>query len=354
MMLKGGYDTVRRAALFAALVGLGVLPVSGGAWANSGVGTTTQTVTLYASAPQARTGQAVTLMASSAQSLTQGQSLSIVDVTTGQTINTVTSGTEVSASIIHHNATSDQFAAVLTSRSAPLTVSWVARPIGNNAGYSNAAGQSVSLVYSSQAAAGLPYSVVAKPVGFTDPVYQFWWAMQGDAWHSSGAFKPNDTVTIRPPRDGFLSVVVYAREATAPAHENAAQQAQYEAKSDTALVSVGPPGSQGSPGSVSNPNGWVSLTTANQVAVGSTISMEASAYDMSDPVYQFWFQGPGKEWQSSGNYSARSSFQISAVTPGKWHVVVYARPGNAAANETLEQRQQSEAASPVDTVQVRS
>lgn len=313
---------------------------------------TNKPVALYATEPQARTGQAVTLMAATHSALAPGQSLSIINVTTNQIINTITSGTTVSTTITHHTATSQKFAAILSTQSAPLTVSWVDRPIGNNAGYANAAGQTVTLNTSSQAAATLPLLVSATPNGFTSPTYQFWWAMQGGSWHNSGSFSTKSTASIIPPRNGFLSVVVYTREASSPAHETSAQQAQYEAKSNTAVVTVGPPVNLGGSGGSVSQNGWASLTTASQIAVGTNINLTAEVSGITTPIYQFWFESPQNGWQSSGAYSTNPKFQISAVTPGTWHVVVYARPETAPPNETTAQRSQLEVQSPITTVTV--
>ncbi len=320
----------------------------------SSTAATTKPVALYATAPQARTGQGVTLMAATHSALAPGQSLSIINVTTNQTINTITQGTTVSTTVTHHSATTQKFAAVVTTESSPLTVSWVDRPIGNNAGYANTAGQTVTLNTSSQAAATLPLTVTATPVGFKSPTYQFWWAMQGGSWHTSGSFSAKHTMSIVPPRNGFLSVVVYAREATAPSHETSAQQAQYEAKSDTSVVTVGPPVDLGGSGSGVSQNGWASLTTANQVAVGGNITLRANVTGVATPLYQFWFESPKNGWQSSGAYTTNPNFQVSAVTPGTWHVVVYARPLNSPPNETTAQRSQLEVESPVESVIVHS
>ena len=333
--------------------GLMAIPANSRVDANT-TAATTKPVALYATQPQARTGQGVTLMAATNSALAPGQSLSIINVTTNQTINTITQGTTVSTTVTHHSATTQKFAAVLTTESSPLTVSWVDRPIGNNAGYANAAGQTVTLNTSSQAAATLPLVVSAVPSGFKSPMYQFWWAMQGGAWHNSGSFSAKSTVSIIPPRNGFLSVVVYTREATAPSHETSAQQAQYEAKSDTAVVTVGPPVDLGGSGNTVSQNGWVSLTTPNQIAVGSNINLQANVTGITTPIYQFWFESPQNGWQSSGPYSTNANFQVSAVTPGTWHVVVYARPETSPPNETTAQRSQLEVQSPVTAVVVHS
>ncbi len=314
---------------------------------------TTKQVALFATTPQARTGQGVTLTAATNTPLSSGQSLAIMDVTTGEILNRITSGTSVSTVIIHHSPQTDNFAAVLTNDSTPLAVSWVARAVGNNAGYENAAGQSVSLVSPTTAIPGFNFTVTAEPTGFKAPVYQFWWAMQGGQWHSSGSFSSANSFTINAPRTGFLSVLVYAREASAPQNENADQQAIYESKSDTAVVSVGDAASVSGSSSVSS-NSFVSLSLANQVAVGHNIVLTANATSISNPLYQFWFESPTSGWQSSGAYTSNNQFTIVATSPGAWHVVVYARPLKSPVNETASERAALEVPSPQSTVTVHN
>jgi len=314
-----------------------------------GAVSTVPLVSLYASSPELRTGQSVTLMATTPAPLTNGETLSIINQATGQVLASTRSGQSLTAQTLLNAATSQMFTATITS--TPVTISWVDHPVGNNQGYQNAAGDTVALSAPSGAAAGIPFTVKATPSGFQQPVYQFWWAMDGDAWQSSGPFSPNASFTIDPTQNGFLSVLVYAREATAPTHETSAERAEYEAKSLTSMVSVGPPAFQPSSGTVQG-SGWVSLTTANQVGVGQTIQLQADGVDIPQPVYQFWFQSPGNDWVSSGPYNPANTFTITATMPGTWNVLVYARPGNIPANATLAERLASEVVSPVTAITV--
>ena len=313
---------------------------------------TTRPVALYATTPQSRTGQGVTLMAATNTPLATGESFAIMNATTGQILNKVTSGTTVSTTVIHHSPQTDKFMAMLTKDSKTLAVSWVARPIGNSAGYKNAAGQSVALIAPSADTSGVKFTVTAEPTGFKKPVYQFWWAMQGGQWHSSGEFSSANSYTINPPRDGFLSTLVYARESNAPRNENADQQAVYEAKSDTTVIDIGNT-SQTSANSMS-PNSFVSLSLSNEVAVGNNISLTANATGITNPLYQFWFESPTGNWQSSGKYQSTNTFAVPATVPGPWHVVVYSRPLKAPENETATQRASLAVASPESTVTVHS
>ncbi len=331
-----------------AVVALSTLGIfSSASWVSAN--SSTNAVALYASSPQERTGQPVTLMADTPIPLTTGQTLSIINTTTGAVVASTSTGTTLTTTVTQNAAATDQFMAEVTSH--PLSVQWVDHAVGNNQGYQNALGQTVALNAPTGGASGVPITVTASPTGFKNAEYQFWWAMDGDTWHSSGAFSAKDSIAVTPPSDGILSVLVYARESTAPLHETSAERAQYEAKSTTATITIGPPAYQVSPGGVSG-SGFVSLTTANEVQVGDQISLLAAASDISDPVYQFWYASPDNTWMSSGPYAPANTFTLSANMPGTWQVVVYARPGNAPANETLAQRQASEVQSPVSPITV--
>lgn len=313
---------------------------------------TTQPVTLYATTPQARTGQSVTLMAATNTPLSSGESLAIMNVTTGKILSRVTTGTTVNTVVLHHAPQTNKYVAVLTKDSRPIAVSWVARAIGNNTGYQNAAGQSISLTAPATAIPNAQFTVSAQPTGFKHPVYQFWWAMQGGQWHSSGLFSSASEFAIKPPRTGFLSVVAYARESAAPHNENADQQAIYEAKSETLVIGVGE-ASHTSPTSI-NSNAFVALSLANEVAVAQTILLTAQATGIVNPLYQFWFKSPTNGWQSSGLYTSNNTFSIPATVPGSWHVIAYARPLTAPPNETVKERTALEVGSPESTVTVHN
>ncbi|WP_053957793.1 hypothetical protein [Sulfobacillus thermosulfidooxidans] len=69
--------------------------------------------------------------------------------------------------------------------------------------------------------------------------------------------------------------------------------------------------------------------------------VQAMASNLIDPVYQFWWQGPNGHWTSSGNYSTISMitvpfYPVSPSHAGTYHVMVYAKDGNAPATPANE------------------
>ena len=310
-------------------------------------------ITLTASQPLLRTGQSVTLFAKLAHPLTTGQELSIVDETTGQTIALTEQGSTLSASWVSNTAVTQNFQAKVTQTSKALPISWSSQGTGDNRGYANAAGGTVTLSTPATATANLPLTVTATPTGITHPVFQFWWAVSGGQWHDSGAYSASNSYTFKPPI-GLIDIVAYARNGSAPSHEDASQRALYLAKSATetfpAFGNTTPPSSN--PGSPASTNAWVGLQGLNQVSVGTSMQFTAGAVAIANPVYQFWFLSPNNQWESSGHYSLSNTFTLTASTPGAWEVMVYARPESAPINETTAERAATTVHSPTMPVTV--
>lgn len=313
-------------------------------------------VTLTASQPLLRTGQAVALYATSPNPLSGGQVLEIIDQSTNQVVGLTQSGSNLSAVWQTNSPQLQTFEAKVTQKSQPITISWVDQGDGDNRGYANAAGDTVSLAAPQTDTPGTPITVTASSVGFTAPVYQFWYAQQDGQWLSSGAFNAKSSFSFTPP-DGLASVLVYAREASAPSSETALQRAQYEAKSETysiAVSSSSAPGSSPTTSTAANPNAWVGMSLTNEVSTGTSMQWIAQASGIADPVYQFWFLSPENQWESSGAYSASNTFSVNASVVGDWQAVVYARPASAPSNETAAQRAATTVASPITTIAVHS
>ncbi len=333
------------------LIGIGLL-VEGSVY---GVQPTSPpSVTLYATSPQVRTGQSVELEARASGVLMPGSVLEIVDTTTDQVISSTNIGNAVTATVTHHNAMTQRYQATLVEKSAGLKVQWVDHGIGNNAGYSDGANQTVTLQAPAIDANGAPFTVRAVPHGFVHPVYEFWWARIGGQWHTSGSYSASSTYQITPVApDQGLFVAVYAREATAPANETPAQRAIYEAKSATSLVQL-QTASASSGTSSSNPTtpGWVGLAAMNAANVGQNVTLSASSGGLINPVYQFWFRSPGGEWQSSGGYQSTNQFVLPLTQAGTWSVVAYARDAAAPKNETQYERTVWEKESAVISIKV--
>ncbi|MCL8208202.1 MAG: hypothetical protein K6V97_09060 [Actinomycetia bacterium] len=307
---------------------------------------TGQPVSLTASLPEARTGEPVDLTAVTAAPLAPGQTLAIVNVTTAQI---VASGSQspLVARVVTNDPGTERFLAELTTYSTPVEVDWAAHPNGTTTGYQNAAGQTVSLLAPAAVASGSPLTVEAVPHGFMDPVFQFWWAGPDGRWQSSGPFAPAASFTVPDTEPGVWQVLVYAREATAPDPESAAQQARYEAKSATHQVVVSGGGTAVAPPPPATATGSVVLSTRTWVPLGGRLAFAAEPRGIADPVFQFWFKTPAGIWESSGPYGPADTFSTPADAPGTWYAMVYARPASAPTNETAAERAAYEVASAV-------
>lgn len=103
-------------------------------------------------------------------------------------------------------------------------------------GFANAAGNTVSLAAPTTGTVGQGMTLVAKPNGFTNPVYQFWYLPPNGSWTSSGSYSTASQFTVPASTSGTYQVVVYAREASAPPNEKGSHQ--YEAQSNAHSITV--------------------------------------------------------------------------------------------------------------------
>lgn len=101
-------------------------------------------------------------------------------------------------------------------------------------GYANAAGNTVHLALPSSATVGQGIGLVATPSGFANPVYQFWYLPPSGSWTSSGTYSGSNQFSVPASKSGTYQVLVYAREASAPAGENGSHQ--YEARSNAHTI----------------------------------------------------------------------------------------------------------------------
>ncbi len=204
-------------------------------------------IQLTANEPLVRTGQAITLTASMGNPTPIGDFFELKDITTGQVVyrtNDVDTFSYRQKFLSH----AESFVAEVVDptstgnpvlmRSETLSIDWSTKPIGTNQGHANRAGQTVSIVYPAQGTVGTPLTLRAVAKGFQHPVYQFWLLPPNGSYESSGNYQPSSTFTFTPRIPGPWQVMVYARSQSAPSHETPAQQAIYEAKSNTHFVTV--------------------------------------------------------------------------------------------------------------------
>ena len=211
--------------------------------------TTHYPIQLTANEPLVRSGQAITLTASMSNPTPIGDFFELVDTTTGQIVYRTNDVNTFSYRQTFND--SQRFVAEVVNspspgssplmESEPLIIDWSTKPIGTNQGHANQAGQTVSISYPAAATVGTPVTLTAVPKGFQHPVYQFWILPPNGSYESSGSYQSSPTFTFTPTIPGSWQVMVYARPQSAPSHETPAQQAVYEAKSNTHFVTVTSP-----------------------------------------------------------------------------------------------------------------
>lgn len=72
----------------------------------------------------------------------------------------------------------------------------------------------------------------------------------------------------------------------------------------------------------------VSLTGPSSVtqSAGSNVTYTAQASNVSNPVYQFWVEGPNGNWTDAQNWSSSNTFTLSNVQDGNYLVTAYVAP----------------------------
>lgn len=301
---------------------------------------------------QFRTNEAATVTLTLGRTLSgSGLTATIEHVQTGTTVASSTTGQTITAHVTSPTATTETFEGFLLHNGTPIahsntvSISWAPQANDTNAGYTNAQGQTVGLSLQSSTESGQPGQVITMmphPSGLTTPVFQYWWLPPGGSWQSNGGYTSQSSYTVHADINGTWQFTVYARDASAPPHESASQRAQYEAKSNTASVSI-TNGSQNVPTYAHTASGQVSLQgIAGSYSLGSSVTLHAISSGITNPVYQFWVQDPSGTWSGNGPYTASNTYTVHLNAPGVYHFAVYARPASAPSNETAKQRAEYE------------
>jgi hypothetical protein len=71
------------------------------------------------------------------------------------------------------------------------------------------------------------------------------------------------------------------------------------------------------------------VTVPATAAVDATVPIQATATNITNPVYQVWIESPGGTWTQSGRYRHDSSYQFTPDAAGTYVVVVYAKHPDA-------------------------
>jgi hypothetical protein len=311
---------------------------------------------------QFRTNEAVTVTLTATPTITHtGSLLQLVDLTTGRVVGSTGYGTTLSVTTTHGTTTTRTYqgrllrGGIVVARSNLISVTWQDTANGTNIGYKNASGGSVTLTATPGTVTrqGTKIHLQAASTGMANPVYAYWWLPPGGAWQTNGGYIPQDTWTIDATINGTWYVTAYATAGDAPHPETSAQRAIYEAKANTLPVII--TDAPTTPHTYTpRATGRVAANVPSSATIGQVITIHAVSSGITDPVYQFWWETPSGQWQSDGVYRATNQWPVALNSEGTWHVIVYARPASAPANEDAQQRALYEVSSPVYTVSVHT
>ncbi len=142
--------------------------------------------------------------------------------------------------------------------------------------------------------------------------YQFWIEQPNGSFKPS-AFQTSPTYTFTTPASGDYLVVASVMTA-----------AELKAK-DWAAAQSSP-----ADGVFVNSNVNWTVTTSNgspatDVQPGTTLTVKATATNVYDALYQFWYEMPDGTWVQSGDYSSNNTFSFTAPVAGNYNVKVYAK-----------------------------
>ncbi len=322
----------------------------------------TPILNLTVNGSQFRTNEAVTMTLTATPGITHtGSLLQLVDRTTGRVVGSTGYGTTLAVTTTHGTTTTRSYQGRLLQRgtvvaqSNTISVTWQDTANGTNIGYTNAAGGSVSLTATPGTVTrqGTKIHLQATSTGLANPVYAYWWLPPGGSWQTNGGYIPQDTWTIDATINGTWYVTAYATAGDAPHPETSAQRALYEAKANTLPVTI--TDAPATPRTYTpRATGRVVASVPASTAIGQVLTIQAVASGITNPVYQFWWETPSGQWQSDGVYRTTNQWPVALNSEGTWHVVVYARPASAPANEDAQQRALYEVSSPVYTVSVHT
>lgn len=158
------------------------------------------------------------------------------------------------------------------------------------------------------ATAGSNVTFTAQAIGLTNPEYQFWVEMPDGTWVDAQNYSSTSAFVLKDVQSGNYLVVA---DAMTSSEIVAGQWSQ-------AVGSL-------ADGVFVNATDTLSLSTSNPPP-GATVTATASATNIFDPLYQFWYETPDGTWHQSGAYSSANTFTIPAFTEqGAFKVVAYAK-----------------------------
>lgn len=281
------------------------------------------TVTLQASASTVRGGEWVNLQATCAPALSSGDTLQILGPNNAP-LGAAESGTvallqnqtmtpTTTTSVAYTAEVWDSNGNVL-GQSNSVTVTWMNSADGTNNGHQNVFGSTAALVNfpTASIAPGSTVTITASGTGFNNPLYQFWWLPPGGSWTSDpNGYTASNTYNLYVLAEGDWQVTCYAVESSAPQYAY-----PYLAKADTQTLYV-------------NSVEKVSLSAPGTALVNQTVTLTATATNITNPVYQFWWQNPQTGAWSSTGFLTSNTHSFAPTARGPWRCIVYAQPAGS-------------------------
>ncbi len=143
--------------------------------------------------------------------------------------------------------------------------------------------------------------------------YQFWVESPNGTWTATGGYSSNNSYTLTASQSGDYLVTAYALSSS-----------QLATGDYAAATNVGSNGLQQVDGVFVNSHVALSVPSASVVA-GHHFTISATASNIYDAQYQFWYKSPSGSWQQSGNYSSSSSFTFTPSQSGTYQFIAYAK-----------------------------
>ncbi len=143
--------------------------------------------------------------------------------------------------------------------------------------------------------------------------YQFWVESPNGTWTAAGGYSSNNSYTLTPSQSGDYLVTAYALSSS-----------QVATGDYSAATNLGSNGNQQVDGVFVNSTVSLSVPSASVVA-GHSFTVSATATNIYDAQYQFWYKTPSGTWNQSGNYSSSSSFTFTPSQSGTYTFIAYAK-----------------------------
>ena len=146
------------------------------------------------------------------------------------------------------------------------------------------------------------------------PLYQFWVEMPNGQWENLQNYSTDPTFVLSNVSAGNYLVAVDVLD-QAQVRSGEWSQAQTTLPDGVFVASQ------------------VAAVSLNQdAAPGSSVTLQAQATDIYQPLYQFWVEAPDGTWSQSGAYSSAAAYTFKPSQPGIYHFVAYAKSPEAANN----------------------